>query len=124
MATLNNDQAMFLRHFLLGGLEREHATTRRVIEAIPVEHGDYRPDAIVKSALDLAWHIVGAEHRFMDAVVNGAFDFTNTGRPAELRTSADISRWYADPRKIKSLGFTPHVDLNSGLQKTIEWLLG
>ena len=44
--------------------------------------------------------------------------------PSGRSWAGDISRWYADPRKIKSLGFTPHVDLNSGLQKTIEWLLG
>jgi len=96
MATLQTDQALFLRQFMLGGLQREHATTRRVIEAIPADKGDYRPDSIVKCANDLAWHIVGAEHRFMEAVVSGAFDFTNTGRPAELQTSADIARWYAD----------------------------
>jgi uncharacterized damage-inducible protein DinB len=96
MATLQTDQAFFLRQFMLGALEREHATTRRVIEAIPSDQGDYRPDAIVKSANDLAWHIVGAEHRFMEAVANGVFDFTNTGRPADLRTSADIARWYAE----------------------------
>jgi len=109
MATLNNDQAMFLRQFLLGGLEREHATTRRVIDAIPEDKGGYRPDAIVKSALDLAWHIVGAEHRFMDAVVNGAFDFTNTGRPAGVLTAADISRWYADtfPRDKERVAALP-----------------
>jgi len=109
MATLNNDQAMFLRQFLLGGLEREHATTRRVIDAIPEDKGGYRPNAIVKSALDLAWHIVGAEHRFMDAVVNGAFDFTNTGRPAGVLTAADISRWYADtfPRDKERVAALP-----------------
>src|SRR5439155_26766335 len=71
--------------------------------------GGYRPDAIVKSANDLAWHIVGAEHRFMDAVVNGAFDFTNSGRPAELQTSADIARWYADtfPRDVARIAALP-----------------
>ena len=109
MATLHPDQALFLRQFMLGGLEREHATTRRVIEAIPRDKGDYRPDAIVKSANDLAWHIVGAEHRFMDAVVNGAFDFTNTGRPADLQTSADIARWYVDtfPRDVARIAALP-----------------
>jgi uncharacterized damage-inducible protein DinB len=96
MATLQAEQALFLRQFMLAALEREHATTRRVIEAIPIDKGDYRPDEIVKSANDLAWHIVGAEHRFMDAVVNGAFDFSNTGRPDDLRTSSDIARWYGD----------------------------
>lgn len=96
MATLTSDQALFLRRFMLGALEREHATTRRVIEAIPTDKGDYRPDAIVKSAIDLAWHIVGAEHRFMEAVASGAFHFTSTGRPDELRTSSDIARWYGE----------------------------
>jgi uncharacterized damage-inducible protein DinB len=96
MATLQTDQALFLRQFMLGVLEREHATTRRVIEAIPADKGDYRPDSIVKNANDLAWHIVGAEHRFMEAVAHGVFDFTNTGRPPELVTSADVVRWYAE----------------------------
>jgi uncharacterized damage-inducible protein DinB len=92
--TLQTDHALFLRQFMLGALEREHAITRNVIEAIPIDRGDYRPDTVVKSAIDLAWHIVGAEHRFMEAVASGMFDLTSTGRPAELRTSADIARWY------------------------------
>jgi uncharacterized damage-inducible protein DinB len=94
---------------MLGSLEREHATTRRVIEAIPADKGDYRPDSIVKCANDLAWHIVGAEHRFLEAVVNGAFDFTNTGRPAELQTSTDIARWYGDtfPRDVERIAALP-----------------
>jgi uncharacterized damage-inducible protein DinB len=109
MATLQTDQALFLRKFLLGGLEREHATTRRVIEAIPTAKGDYRPDSIVKCANDLAWHIVGAEHRFMEAVINGVFDFTNPGRPANLQTSADIASWYADafPRDAARIAALP-----------------
>jgi uncharacterized damage-inducible protein DinB len=91
---MTSEQALFLRDFMLGALRREHDTTRRVIEAIPAGKGGYRPDEIVKSAVDLAWHIVGAEHRFMDAVVTGAFDFTNTGRPADLTDAEDIARWY------------------------------
>src|SRR5439155_6285680 len=78
------------------GLRAEHQVTRRVIEAVPHDKGDYKPDPVVKSAIELAWHIVGAEHRFVDAVIRGGFDFTNTGRPVDLRTSADIARWYAE----------------------------
>jgi len=96
MATMQPEQALFLRDWMLGALKREHAITRSVVEAVPPDKGEYRPDAIVKSAVDLAWHIVGAEHRFMDAVVNGAFDFTNTGRPPEVRTAADVARWYGE----------------------------
>jgi len=96
MATMQPEQALFLRDWMLGALKREHPITRGVIEAIPVDRGLYRPDAIVKNADDLAWHIVGAEHRFMDAVVNGVFDLTPRPRPEALKTSTDISRWYAD----------------------------
>jgi len=94
---------------MLGALKREHAITRGVIEAIPRDKGDHRPDEVCKSAVDLAWHIVGAEHRFMDAVANGVFDFTNSGRPAELKTSADVAAWYADmfPRDAARVAALP-----------------
>ena len=95
MATLTPEWAIFDRDYMLDALRREQPVTQRVVEAIPIDKGDYRPDAVGKSALELAWHIVGAEHRFMDAVVTGAFDFSNSGRPADLTNSAEVARWYA-----------------------------
>jgi uncharacterized damage-inducible protein DinB len=102
------DQALVARENLIANLRMEHPVTRRVIDAIPLDKGDYSPDAVTKSAVDLAWHIVAAEHRFLNAVVTGAFDFSNTGRPAEVATSADIARWYGgvfdeDMRQIAAL---------------------
>jgi len=94
MASLTPEYALFYRDYMLDALRREQPVTQRVIEAIPTDKGDYRPDAVGKTALELAWHIVGAEHRFMDAVVTGAFDFSNSGRPAELTNSAEVARWY------------------------------
>ena len=40
---------------------------------------------------------------------NGAFDFSNTGRPAELRTSGDVARWYGDtfPRDAERVAALP-----------------
>ena len=93
---LQPEQALFLRDNAIRSLKTEQPVTQRVIEAIPLDKGDYRPDDIGKSALELAWHIVGAEHRFTDAVVNGAFDFSNAGRPAALTNSAEIAQWYAE----------------------------
>jgi len=106
---LQSDQALFLRQWMLGALAREHPITRAVIEAVPLDKGDHRPDSVGKSAVDLAWHIVGAEHRFMEAVANGVFDFTNSGRPPELQTSADVARWYADtfPRDAERIAALP-----------------
>ena len=90
------EQALFLRDWMLGALKREHPITRGVIDAVPIDQGHFRPDTVVKSADDLAWHIVGAEHRFMAAVTTGAFDFTPSPRPEAIRNSRDISRWYGD----------------------------
>ena len=107
--TLPADQALVARENLMTNLRMEHPVTRRVIDAIPLDKGDYSPDAVTKSAVDLAWHIVAAEHRFLDAVVTGAFNYGNSGRPAEIATSADISNWYArtfadDLARVSGLG--------------------
>ena len=80
----------------LGALRNEHTLTRSVIEAIPLDKGDYRPDAVSKSALELAWHIGAAEKRFFEAVANGAFDFTPAPKPDAIENSADLGVWYGE----------------------------
>jgi uncharacterized damage-inducible protein DinB len=93
---LQPDQALFARDLALNALRMEHPVTRRVIDAIPLDKGGYRPDEIAKTAIDLAWHIVAAEHRFLNAVVTGAFDTGRSGRPETITNAAEVSRWYAD----------------------------
>jgi uncharacterized damage-inducible protein DinB len=91
------EQAAFLLHSVyLPGLENEHRITRSIIEAIPLDGGDYRPDGISKSSLDLAWHIVVAEMRFMDALPAGEFDLTPRPCPDSIKNSADLNAWYAE----------------------------
>lgn len=80
------EASFLLRSIYLPRLKREHGPTVSVIEAIPLDKGDYRPDEISKSALDLAWHIVSTEKRFLDAVLNGAFDLSPVLGPIRLRT--------------------------------------
>ncbi|HZR29321.1 MAG TPA: DinB family protein [Terriglobales bacterium] len=87
------DQAKFILSFALPSLETEHSTTKKVIEAIPLDKGDYRPDAISKTALELAWHIVAAEKRFLRGICTGAFDFSAISRPESVRNSAEIVAW-------------------------------
>jgi len=60
MATLTPEWAIFYRDYMLDAFRREQSVTQRVVEAFPIDKGDYRPDAVGKSALELAWHIVGA----------------------------------------------------------------
>ena len=94
--SIQADQANFVRSIFLPALEREQATTRRVIEAIPSDKGDYRPDPFAKSALELAWHIVAAEKRFLGGIADGGFNFAPITRPDSVRNSADIARWYEE----------------------------
>jgi uncharacterized damage-inducible protein DinB len=89
------DQAEFLRNFYAVSFKNEQPITRRVIEAIPEDKASYRPDDIVKSATDLAWHIVLAEHRFMAGVINGAFEYDST-RPDSVKSVRDIAAWYGE----------------------------
>jgi uncharacterized damage-inducible protein DinB len=91
---LTADQAKFIMDRALPALKLEHQTTRRVIEAIPLDKGDYRPDPVSKSALELAWHIVAAEKRFFSGIPAGAFDFTPIHRPESIKDSAGIVTWF------------------------------
>jgi uncharacterized damage-inducible protein DinB len=89
-----DNAVLILRTVGLPALKAEHPVTRSVIAAIPPDKMDYRPDPVTRSAVDLAWHIVAAESRFLEAVAEGKFDLTPRDRPADLRTPADLNRWY------------------------------
>jgi uncharacterized damage-inducible protein DinB len=97
MSTLTPDQAQLILNATgLSSLTAEHPVTKKVIAAIPAERADYRPDGILRSAIDLAWHIVASEVRFLEAVASGAFDFSGGARPDSIRTPADVVDWYSE----------------------------
>lgn len=96
MQPIQPDQAALLLHGVyLPGLKNEQRLTKSVIEAIPLDKGDYRPDAISKCALELAWHIVSTEMRFMEAVADGEFDLSPRPRPDSVKNSSDLAAWYS-----------------------------
>jgi uncharacterized damage-inducible protein DinB len=95
MQQIQPDQADFLlQSVYLPGLRDEHRITKSVIEAIPTDKSDYRPDGISKSALDLAWHIASAEMRFMEVPPAGEFDLSPRPRPDSIKNSRDMTGWY------------------------------
>ena len=107
MPQVPSDHAEFLYHDVyLPVLKNEHGITRRIIEAIPIDQGDYRPDGISKSALDLAWHITVTEMRFMEAMAAGAFDLSPRPRPDSIRNSQDLAGWYTDNFEPRFEGLT------------------
>ncbi len=93
---LTPEQAAVILKSELRTLTAEHPTTRRVIEAIPADHAGFRPDPIAKSAFDLAWHLVSAEHLFLNAAGSGSFDYATSQRPEEVRTPLDVVAWYSE----------------------------
>jgi uncharacterized damage-inducible protein DinB len=97
MQQIPPDQACFLlQGVYLPALKNEQRITKSIIEAIPLDKGDYRPDEISKSALDLAWHIAATEMRFMEAVPAGAFDLSLRPRPDSIKNSEVLTAWYTD----------------------------
>src|SRR4029077_20529057 len=97
MQQIQPDQAHFLLHSVyLPGLKNEQRITKSVIEAIPLDKSDYRPDGISKSALDLAWHIAATEMRFMEALPAGEFDLSPRPLPNFIKNSADLTGWYTE----------------------------
>jgi uncharacterized damage-inducible protein DinB len=95
MQPIQPDQAAFLLNAAyLPNLKNEQRITASVIEAIPADKVEYRPDGISKSAMDLAWHIVATEMRFMDAVAAGEFDMSPRPRPDSIKTPPDLLAWY------------------------------
>jgi uncharacterized damage-inducible protein DinB len=102
MSSLTPDQAKL---FLAAGLRSfaaEQPVTSSVILAIPPGKADHRPDDIGRSAIDLAWHIVTAENRFLTSVAAGAFDLSPVPRPDSVRTPADVVSWYSE-RFVKGI---------------------
>jgi uncharacterized damage-inducible protein DinB len=87
------DQGNTVLQFLLPTLENEINTTRKVIGAVPADKGDYKPDDRSMSALELCWHIVGAESFFTTAITTGAFP-TPGKMPENIKSSQDVLVWY------------------------------
>ena len=95
MASLTADQASFMLHTLgLPALKAEHSMTTAVLAAIPSGRGDYRPHPDSRSAFELAWHIVGAEIKYLDAIAAGVFPHDLKPVPDDIRQPSDILAWY------------------------------
>ncbi|HEX4771332.1 MAG TPA: DinB family protein [Bryobacteraceae bacterium] len=93
--TLTAEQALFISRITLPTLKNEHQITKRMIEAIPPDRADYRPDNIVRSAKDLAWHIVAAENTFLSGIAAGAFSTQSGLRADDMKDTTAIAAWYA-----------------------------
>jgi len=94
---MTNDQAEFLlQQVYVPQITNERVATRRVIEAVPTDKSDWKPDPKSKSALDLAWHLAASECYFLNGVASGSFAPGSGAKPDSIKTSADVLKWYDD----------------------------
>jgi uncharacterized damage-inducible protein DinB len=104
MAEVRPEQAVFFCEAVaLPWLFQEHQLTKRVIEAIPIANSDYRPHPEARSALELAFHIVSAELRYLEGVADGVFDFSQVHIPQTVRDPGQLAAQY-DEAFMATLG--------------------
>ncbi len=85
----------WLQDILLGTLKNESRTTKKVLEAVPADRAEYRPDAVSKTAMELVRHIAAAEIRFLETAINAEFS-TAGGLPENVKTPAEVAAWYSE----------------------------
>jgi len=93
--TMKADQAVFLlQNVYMGPLKNESRTTKKILEAVPADKGEYRPEPAARSAIELVRHIAAADNRFVETVINGVFDTSPAMIPENVKTPAEIAAWY------------------------------
>lgn len=90
------EQATAIQNFLLTGYANEHATTAKVLAAVPIGNNSFSPDAKSMTAIDLAWHLASSELFFMNGIIAGEFKPGDSARPAGLDTPQKIADFYRE----------------------------
>ena len=116
------EQATFLlSEVYLPQIRNEVKTTRRVIEAIPADKGDYKPDPKSMGSLELAKHIASSEVFFMMGAATGEFKRENAAMADSVNTPAEVSAWYEDhaSKAVAALAAVSGADLAKSLHFAI-----
>ena len=87
---MTEETAKTIADYVLQETEREVATTRKLLAAVPAEQSSYKPSEKCMSALDLASHIAAAEAFFLRGVINGAFEW----KQPDFKTPAEALAFY------------------------------
>ncbi len=94
---LTPEQAVFLlQDVYMPLLKAEHRVTKAVLEAVPADKPDFRPDPFAKTAIELVRHIAAAENRFLETTLNGEFNPATGAIPDNVKTPTEIAAWYAE----------------------------
>src|SRR5437016_8058178 len=94
MSELTADQALFLlQNVYLGSLKNESRITRKVLEAVPADKCQHRPDPVSKNAIELVRHIAVAENRFLQTLITGCSDLNTATIPNTWKRRRGTAPW-------------------------------
>ncbi len=97
MNEMTAEQAVsLLQNVYLGTLKNESRITRKVLETVPADKCDYRPDTASRTAIELVRHIAAADNRFLETVINGVFDANPAMIPENVKKPAETAMWYEE----------------------------
>jgi uncharacterized damage-inducible protein DinB len=97
MQAMTAEQAIFLlQDVYLGALKNESRITKKVLESVPPDNREYKPDPNSRTANELVRHIAAAENRFLETVINGVFDTNPSLIPENVKTPQQIAAWYEE----------------------------
>jgi len=95
MSAMTAEQALFLlQDVYLATLKNESRITKKILEAVPADKCEHKPDPISKSAIELVRHIAAADNRFLEAVINGVLNVDPNMIPENVKTPQEIADWY------------------------------
>jgi uncharacterized damage-inducible protein DinB len=81
--------------------DKEAPATRKVIERIPQERSDYRPDPKARNAREIAWLIAREEILLAEGLKKGQLEWIDVPTPANVREILDTyDRNHGDATRI------------------------
>jgi uncharacterized damage-inducible protein DinB len=109
---MNAEQAKALTEYLTRLWEGEFPATLKVIEAVPDDKRDYKPDAKSRTAWELATHLATSDIWFIDSIIDGSFNFDpEKAKEVEGRFTnvAAVASFYKEtfPAKLQQLRSLP-----------------
>ena len=83
-----------MRDMMVQDLSEEMKTTRRVLDAVPQEGSDYKPDEKAKTGAELAWHLASTEVQMTEEIAD--MKFTMEPRYPQPASVTEIGEWYTN----------------------------
>jgi uncharacterized damage-inducible protein DinB len=99
MPQITSEFAVNNRDFAIASFERESQATRRVIEAIPEDKKQWKPDPKSKTAEELAWHLASVEVGMLRGIAQLRFMTMAEEEAVQKnppKTIAEIAKWYEE----------------------------